>query len=53
MTDCTELRDIMTVLPPQRIRVELRPEQALAAIRADYGLGPGTPIVSSERPNLL
>jgi hypothetical protein len=53
MTDCTDLRDIMAVLPPQRIYMELRPDQALAAIRADYGLGPGTPILSSERPAQL
>jgi hypothetical protein len=53
MTDCTELRDTMAALPPQRIRMELRPDQALAALRADYGLGPGTPILSSERPDLL
>jgi hypothetical protein len=33
--------------------MELRPDQALAALRADYGLGPGTPILSSERPDLL
>lgn len=40
----------MTTLPPQRVHVDLTPDQLLAVIRADYGLAPHEPILSSERP---
>lgn len=42
----------MTTLPPQRVRADLTPDQILAVIRADYGLAPGAPVLSSERSPL-
>lgn len=49
MDDCEHARELCATLPPRRISFDLTLEQTLGVIRADYGLGPRQPILSSER----
>ena len=47
--DCADYRQALITLPPQRINMELPPEEAIAVLRREYGLNPGDPINGSER----
>ena len=53
---CTRMDDYtlawheMTALPPRHLPHATTADALIAAIRADYGLAPEVPILSSERP---
>lgn len=48
--DDSELRQLWTALPPVHITAHLTAEQAIALVATQYGIHPGQPICSSERP---
>lgn len=52
MDDYTNAWLEMTALPPRHLPHGATAEALIAAIRADYGLAPGAPVLSSERPPL-
>lgn len=50
MDDYTNAWLEMTALPPRHLPHGATADALIATIRADYGLTPGQPVLSSERP---